>query len=460
MFVFNNKMVYENEFVARFYSNDSIDKFSNSLSAFTTEFDTPIDFGDEEFEIGVCQMFLNPCLSSNIIKKASRDFITMQWIDPPAPPAPPPSESHTTGGDKQRSTGKGSARGGGGRGRTARDADVPSPLEDASAESHIKKKDAPDSSVDVDADEEKKKNAKKRRKNGLEPPGVNEYDVEEFARFTLHHSLDPSMYTPDYFHKYLDEGLFYDPIVLDTFFASDNLIVTEDERSRYLTVTVDIEILLEKDEKLEAFLMEHQTTSEVDKKKYADMHLFVFTKTQTMNQILNRMLKYLIFALRDVTVSPLPSAAIDLHARHFFNNNTRRLSFEKFNEARRKHLESTNILVTRFIKKFVQMIREEQKKMKVDKVLERRFLHLYCDAIQPQITGAKMTRLLFTMPFDGSHSVEFTHERLEQIQYAKLEKSKLKNISFLFLDEFGERIPFASSYHANHIAIKFRRIRK
>jgi hypothetical protein len=70
-------MEVEKEFTARFFSHDSIDKYSNVLSSWTTELEQPIDFGGHSYECGVSEIFLNPRMNNEFYRGPTRDGIFM-----------------------------------------------------------------------------------------------------------------------------------------------------------------------------------------------------------------------------------------------------------------------------------------------------------------------------------------------------------------------------------------------
>lgn len=368
------EIIAEDEFVARFFSNDSIDKFDNTLSKFTVEFDQPLNFGGGDYEVGLSQLFLNPCSHQEPVK--NRDIITF-------------NDKH--GGEITKT--------------------------------------------------------KHRR-----------YDFDEFLKQLLHHSASPEIYTRDYFHEYLDKNIFFDSNALDHHFAKDSTGLTAEEQEKeFVIVSAPLSMILKPGEKVEDFMPHHSVKSKENIEKQAMVSIFFPTmlKTYTMKQILLCVLKYGVLNFRDFMGV---DKTIDGHARMFFSAFSAYNSQEAGNKYRREHLHIANKLAHRLVQKFVDTIQLELAQMDVVQMRQNKFLFIYCDVIKPQIVGSKTTRLLYAMPYTSRQQLMFHNQQIVDVQYAKVEKAKIKDISFYFLNENGEQIDFAPSQRANFVVLKFRRV--
>lgn len=372
----SNKEEEENmvndEFSARFFSHDCSDRFDNSLSKFTTEFETALDFGDKNYECGVSHIYLNPTLNSETLYHLSRDHINLP---------------HN--------------------------------------------------------------------------PTKKDFTLDEFVSFSVDHSTSPQIFDRGYFAKYLDKNYFYEPSRMDRDFAIDKTTAQEDKdygTSEVVTITLNIEDLMVPCERLDSFLLSHEISTEAfNKLKKIELLTYVDRPT-TMSKLLNRLIRFLIYVLRACDQAEV-NPGIHSHAKLFFNAFESYGTFAKLNEMRRKHLHKINDLVHRFIEHFISLAVENVKKLKLESMRPlSKFCFLYCSVIEPQVVGPITSKLLFVTPCDGRY-LTTTHEVVSKINYCKLETRKIKTITFMICDEFGEQINFNPSYMSNSIVLKFRKIK-
>lgn len=368
-------MPIENEFTARFFSKDSSDKYDNTLSSFTTEFDVEIDFEDREYEMGISQLFLNPCLDSEEMHAYSRDQVTMQ-------------------------------------------------------------------------------------------PTSKTFNLREFIRYALEHSTHPGAFHPGYFSQYADSGIFFDPSILDHKFAQDTIKDKKDP----ISVIHDMTTLLYGGETMASFMLPHKrdNTTHIETFSKKEFPAYAGAPT-TMKQILNTFVRWIVYTFRDTGVTGgnygLAEHKLAIDKSLETANLTKTLSNAEIATLRRKHLESTNKMVVRYIRQFITIVQEEVEKMRNAKEFAvetppKRFIFIYCDAIKPQQVGARKARVLFTLPTKGGEGRYFVHDFVQNIQYCRVEKSKLKTISFQLLTELGEEVNFTPSYLSNCIVTHFRRIKE
>lgn len=373
--IIENKMSLEKEFTARFFSNDSIEKFDNTLSKFTVEFDQPVDFGGMEYEVGVSQLYLNTSTKTEK-KLGSHDSIIF-------------------------------------------------PIDRTSTYPGL-------------------------------TPVVTGISLDSFVDNIVEGALEPRLYTNEYFEKYLDENMFFDNETLNTLFPEDTPTSDMDkDLSDHQKIVYPIDFLLEPGEKIEQFVKQHTLGSNEVLYQYSHLVLFVPTDcTMTMRKLLNYLVRTVIMNLRN-NLDKMSASLVVEHARRFFlKTDVFYKSRTNMQKARVSHLQKNNIIIHRFIKKFVSKVVDRVTEMRLPSLIQPRFLFLYCDAIKPQITGVRTTRLLYATPYEGSEY----HEKVVNIQYFRIEKTSLKTISFAFLDETAESIDFVPSFHANFIELNFRRI--
>lgn len=374
----------DREFTAYFNSKDSADRFDNTLSSFTCEFDVPIDFGGFEYEVGVSDLSLNPSVKSLHKSNQSRDLINLSY-------------------SKTKSE--------------------------------------------------------------------NIFTLETFSQFVILHALSPELYSPQYFHQYLDDNYFFDDKSIRKDFGKD--ITEVEDEGKEVTLKIDLSAFLEGSETLKDFIPKHSSISaEVMK----DVAISIQAdKTLSMFQVLNKMLRGLGYKLRKLS---LGDAYIDGHARLFFNafnsyadsevisrldkkldSKMKRDKILKLvNDERRKHLNLINRVMHRIIKRFVTSISEA--------IIENNFgingfskyIYIYSNIIGNQICGSKRLKLLFATPFEGRNGINYHEQSIVNIHFCGIEKQSVKSISFLLLDEYGQQIDFLPSHHQNMITLRFRRI--
>lgn len=356
--------------MARFFSTDSSDLHpENKLSEFTVEFDHPIDLGDDNWEVGVSQLYLTPARDQNIGSTLVLDQVNL--FD-----------------NKQKKM------------------------------------------LNIDS-------------------------MEQFASFIVDHSTNPELYVRDYFFRYLNPRMVYTGRTFAFFFNSDAIpsVVPED---RVLNFTYDLTDLLEEGEKFEDFAIKHLKTGFTSK---AIIQIPTSRGELYMINILNMAVKYVLLHLRH------DRPEVRGHAKHFhdvlgtvFNNDTKRMNSE-----RRAQLRSTDVLLRRFINRFVSAVEKARDDILKDRVThtmkETHFLMLYCDIIQLQIVGSSLAKVVYMIPYQtNTIHVSFLDERVRDVQYARLEKTKFKSITFSLRNEHGELINFVSGISNNFIALHFRKI--
>lgn len=373
-------MPLEKEFTARFFSNDCSEKFDNSLSSFTTEYDDALVF-DTPYEMGVSQLFLNPCLNDESMKHTSLDMITVPY------------------------------------------------------------------------------DASKRQMTH-----------EEFVHTLLKHSVAPYIYHRGYFAPYLDKNIFFDPHYLEYRFENNKQEVTETHKKEAIAVVHDMTKHLYGFETIGDFMLPNRLNDPKHLEKFKSLKIPGYTnRATTMSNIVYDLVRYCIHLFRDTnqkTKTGLFDDSVAAHERNVMS--LPNINKAEINAIRRKHLHMTNDLIHRTIENFVGTVQNEIAKMRIAKEIpvelpSKRFLFIYCDAVTGQLSGPNRLKLLYVTPFDSFvHNVTkekmFLNERIENIQYVRIEKKTIKQISFLLLDENGEQINFQNSYTSNFISIRFRRV--
>lgn len=362
-------MELPNEFTATFFSNDCAERFDNSLSQFTTEMELPLNFGNDQYECGLSELYLNSSTNTDTVKRSTQDIIFIR------------------GGNTQ--------------------ADVL-------------------------------------------------YTLEEFTKYICSHCVNPGLYSnSDYFKSYLNNVEYLDVDGLDKLYPANVKKATPEQTKNKVRIKLSVRDVLQNDEKLEDFLPTHGKTEE-NIKIYESFSIYIYIIKWTMNELLHHIITYLIYKLR---IKPGVDG-VSGHMTWFYESFNVYKTYELLNEMRHLHLNKVNILVHRFIRKFVNLVVNDVGNMKIPKSVPNSFLFLYIDCIEPQIVGAKKSRVLFMCPFEGRNLLNYQHKIIDNIHFARVEKRVIKRIEFAMLNESGENIEFNSSFIPNVIVLKFRKIRK
>lgn len=380
------------EFLARFFSNDSSDKFDNTLSSFTTEFDDIIDLSDGEWEMGVTHLFINPMSTLDNIRHMTRDIIN------------------------------------------------------------------------------------------LTTPAKN-FTITEAADYFLEHALEKKIYNSAYFEPFTDKGFFFESKFMDKMFADSAANPTSTAEKTTVTIKVDVRDLLRQGENVKSILPHHKQQETLDDSiGVYTLNIPVKTHT-TMKEFVFLLIRYLTLAMRAASKT---DSRIDSHAQMFAKQSTYE-NTNVMNSKRIAHLHTVDDIAHRCVEKFAGAVQERSrpqlisisdneiselaakkktkptKDKKIEKEREfsphRRFIMIYCDAITPQIVGPKRTRLIYMTPIDEYTRTHLKQEIVTNVHFFRLEKKKLKTISFLLLDEYGHQINFGSSYTSNCITVCFRKVK-
>lgn len=117
------------------------------------------------------------------------------------------------------------------------------------------------------------------------------------------------------------------------------------------------------------------------------------------------------------------------------------------------NLESTNA------KARVAEALKAQKKRIIDVYDKSRFICIYSDIIREQFVGSKSARLIFlTTLKDSMENSNLFYNRVEQLNWCRVEKKVIQSLSFRICNEFGENVMMNSDYQNILIEISFRKL--
>jgi hypothetical protein len=492
-------------FYARFFSNDSFEKFndSNTLSSFTTELDNIIKFPENvEYEVGVSEIYINQ-IPSPKVKQLTNDTVVLDRVTPqviqifrnniqkdlaltletttdesktPKPKAlPPKRDSDATPS-----------------GTTSKPKALPPPKKPKISVSTTPKVTPPkvDDSVPDEksilntaisytkkvADTEGRIISEKTLTRDKRDAGGDDTKlktIQELVRFLLKHSMSPHMYTRKYFEKYLDSNILYDLNTLATLFFTDNFTPTDEEKKetdKLIHAEINLNEIMSEDNlldylpshvqktKLEEFSRSGKENQKVE--LVANIKLFA-EKSFTMLELFHTILKFVIVASRGGNKALCETSN---HYNIFRNENER--DIDEKNYKRMVHLRKSNEIVHKFINKFTATIETEQYAIEA-KIPEKKKipLHyskifLYTNIIEPQYMGSSKSRVLLSFPYRPKMSLESYYERFPHPCYCKVETKEVRQISFALLNENGDIIPFTPSFFATQITLHFRKRNK
>jgi hypothetical protein len=145
---------------------------------------------------------------------------------------------------------------------------------------------------------------------------------------------------------------------------------------------------------------------------------------------------------------------------------------------RRKHWELANLLLHRFITLFVSKVKVNLPKILAKDVglrsdnrngfgvrrnneenaRQSKLLFIYCSIVEPSILGSTKSRVLYTAPLSDFEPT--MNKQVDNVQFSKVEPTLIRQITFAFLDEFGEKIIFEDASTPNFLALYLRKANK
>lgn len=84
------------------------------------------------------------------------------------------------------------------------------------------------------------------------------------------------------------------------------------------------------------------------------------------------------------------------------------------------------------------------------------YMFFYSDLIEPRIVGDALGRVLLTHPLRPIEQI-YQSVNILNVQYCKLEKSRIVEINILITDETGEQINFKNDIISTMILLHFRK---
>lgn len=278
-------------------------------------------------------------------------------------------------------------------------------------------------------------------------------DIKELAKYILAHSSHPEIYFNNhYFEKYLNKSFFFDPLSLRRHFGEDDVTLDGDELHEMLTIKFEVNSLIHADETVDSFVAAHKRFA--NKTGFTTVNLELPTrKALTMKQILYKMIEIMIKQLRH------GNSSISKHINEFLTDQTlNSLTLDQKVEAMRRHLDSVNTLVKRFIAEFVNnVVKEKLNHVRIETPASRLCL-VYTDIISQQFTSDVNTRCLYILPYEAKARASFHHEKCQVIQYAQVEKNDISSITITLNDEQSQQINFLPNIHSTYVNLHFRKI--
>lgn len=296
---------------------------------------------------------------------------------------------------------------------------------------------------------------------------------DKFVRNLIVCTTHPEIYRHKYFSEYLNDKIYYTHSELLRIFEKDHITMFNvDTVDKISFIKIDI----------------HDTLFPSEMKL---RHLSPLFDTFNISDSEGRIPPIKVHYRTDKSVtlsaflySTLRALLKTLHGNHDFGNDDLLMSINvkaiekkigkdalSIQDQRRQLLDAINFLAHEMVHAFVDVIKKSRevveeiatKPFKNDHVKlhqgpwSPKFFFVYSDIIVPQIVGTSTFRTLLMAPFKMLHN-EF-HHNIDYIQYCKVEKSIITEISFIMVDENGDEITFVN--HAdepNFIGLHFRKI--
>lgn len=274
-------------------------------------------------------------------------------------------------------------------------------------------------------------------------------NLQDFIDYVIERAIDPSIYIPSYFGKYLDKNILHQHDVFDDEFK-DDFIPIDIIQDTLMTIEMKLEALLTPEELSE--VREHNHDLEINLlKKVFNLKIPVNRQPFKLRAILQRIIRDLVLGYRGVDDS-------NEYVRRFATDLNAYPDFQEMMHAIKFHQAKLNQITQRLVRNFVEGVQKSLKRFKPPKLDSNKQVFIYCDIIKPQLLSGMRSRLLQLTPLEINHEKSFHYENFSNIEFVPVEKKRFKNIKFELRNEDGEFVNFHPSTTPNFITLIFRRL--
>lgn len=272
---------------------------------------------------------------------------------------------------------------------------------------------------------------------------------DDFIELTLRfYAADVRIYTPEYFSPYLNEAFDFHPLSINLTSLRQDQTTIVDESTK-LSFPLDIDKLVLPNETRSDFYPQGDSENTFFTKSYVSLGT---NQGYKLRQILFACIAKILEKFRleyktDKDSKPIYEKLISAYKTK-----------EKFGDILCKSSQFSNILLKRFIQKFVSSV--EQAKIKI--LSERNFVDapvtpgnliiVYCDLVDESYFANTKARVLAVFPASSNSIAYKSHVH----DYLPISKSIISSISIKITDSFSNPFPFIDGFNATYIALKFK----
>lgn len=277
--------------------------------------------------------------------------------------------------------------------------------------------------------------------------------IKEFVDRLLDYAWNKDIYQKSYFAKYLDPNIQFSSEILDTYFSEDKLQV-QPRVAFVIDGKIDMKKLFLPEELLQMETPLHhlkEMRTPIDSMDF-NFRLPVYEgEPPALRTIFNYMIRRILYMLRMAETNSEYHIGFTSAVQHY-------ASFDEMEKVLTKHRKQINLIVQRFIQRFVAAVQDRLQKDKIGNQQLADSVFVYSDLIQPTYISGLKTRLLHVL-FHSGKFLEPVHVSYDNPLFFSVDKKILNSISFSLRDDQGEEIAFLPSTRSTHITLAFRKVK-
>lgn len=274
---------------------------------------------------------------------------------------------------------------------------------------------------------------------------------DDFIELTLRfYAADCRIYNKEYFYQYLNESIDFHPLTLPLTSMRQDQTTILDENTK-LSFPLEIDKLVLPDETKSDFYPQGDFDNSFFTKSYVSLGT---NQGYKLRQILYACLAKILEKFRLEYKTDKESKPIyDTLSKNYSN---KRL----FGEVLQKSNHFSNILLRRFIRKFVTSVENAKTKIFnennfVDAPLTPGDMFvIYCDLVDESYFANGKSRVLSVFPTNVNNFLAY---KSHVHDFVPITKSLISSISIKVTDNFGNTPPFRDGFNSTYIALKFKK---
>jgi hypothetical protein len=297
------------------------------------------------------------------------------------------------------------------------------------------------------------------------------WNVVDFARHLVELSFSPHIYTENYFMSILGDDIFHfsydnykklygDEISFEKV-PIDARAEARDRQMKVITIKFDTSTLLEPQETLEMLLPRYPKYIEAQKgsdivEKYGLLEMRLYTNyCYTLESILKTCITDIAYSIR-IYFNGNDFKSLSDWKSEFMSES----SFTAFYSEYKSHANQIDLIIYRFINKFISSAVAERNKycaanLTINALDETFFLFLYVDCINETSVGGQLLNVLAVIPITSLNNKGVTIYSPPHLVFHPVSVHELKNIKCILRTEKGKIARFKSSSHPTIVELVF-----